>query len=46
MDYAKYRKNELKKLINNYYFYRTKKYVDFDNPKTFNEKIQWMKIII
>jgi len=26
------------------YFYHMKKWVNFNNPRTFNEKIQWLKI--
>ena len=26
------------------YFRHFKKFIDFDNPKTFNEKIQWLKV--
>ena len=26
------------------YFRHFKKFIDFDNPKTFNEKIQWLKL--
>ena len=34
------RKNHLKK----WYFYNTGKILNYDSPKTFNEKIQWMKL--
>lgn len=27
-----------------YYFAKYKKFIDFNNPKTFNEKIQWLKL--
>ena len=27
-----------------YYFSRFKKFIDFKNPKNFNEKLQWLKL--
>ena len=33
-----------KTVLNNLYYFKFKKYINFDNPKTFNEKLQWLKL--
>ena len=35
---------KMRKQVERYYFRRELKYLDLDNPRTYNEKIQWSKI--
>lgn len=35
---------EYRNLLENYYMYRTGEKLNLDHPKTFNEKIQWLKL--
>lgn len=41
----KYGNESIKReILGDWYYKATGNYIDFDNPKTFNEKIQWQKI--
>lgn len=35
---------DYRKLLGNFYMFRTGEKLDLDNPRTFNEKIQWLKL--
>lgn len=36
--------NEYVSALQNWFMKRTKKYLNIENPTTFNEKIQWLKL--
>lgn len=39
-----YKKMDDKKVLDNLYYFTFKKHIDWNNPQTFNEKLQWLKL--
>ena len=44
VEYTKIRLENVKKRLNTWYLKKTEKYIDFDTPRTYNEKVQWLKL--